>query len=66
MRMPPLIVYKLNRSTMNGTNSCSIALARIVLTKPGLHAACGRRHDMMRGPMAFEGAAVQERVVGHR
>ena len=30
MRMPPLIVYRLNSSTMNGTYSSSIALASTV------------------------------------
>ena len=28
MRMPPLIVYRLNSSTMNGMNSCRIAFSQ--------------------------------------
>ena len=38
-RMPPLIVYRLNNSTMNGTNSASMALANTVPAVADVEAA---------------------------
>ena len=66
MRMPPLIVYRLNSSTMNGMYSCRMALSRTVRTKPPLHAPRWSAHQMVRRPMAFDRRVVKKRVVSQR
>ena len=63
MRMPPLIVYRLNSSTMNGTNSCKHRIGKNRVDEPCLHAPVGGRDDVVGWPMSFERSAVQERVV---